>query len=76
MRKLMYIYKDKINSCGSVLSIKELAKFLNRDINSVYRSIRILKKKKVEDLILKDSKGNKYLIITEDELDGRKWWNK
>ena len=70
----MFIYKNGIESEGSVESIKELAKFLNRDINSVYSSIRRLKNKKAEDLILKDKSGNKYLIITQDELDGKVWY--
>lgn len=70
----MFIYKNGIESEGSVENIKELAKFLNRDINSVYSSIRRLKNKKVEDLILKDKSGNKYLIITQDELNGKVWY--
>lgn len=70
----MFIYKNGIKSEGSVESIKELAKFLNRDINSVYSSIRRLKNKKAEDLILKDKLGNKYLIITQDELNGKVWY--
>ena len=70
----MFIYKNGIESEGSVESIKELAKFLNRDINSVYSSIRRLKNKKSEDLILKDKSGNKYLIITQDELNGKVWY--
>lgn len=70
----MFIYKNGIESEGSVESIKELAKFLNRDINSVYSSIRRLKNKKAEDLILKDKSGNKYLIITQDELNGKVWY--
>lgn len=73
MSKLMFIFKER-ESQGSVSSIKELADFLKRDVNSVYRSIRILKNKKSEDLILKSKNGNKYLIITENELNGRKWW--
>lgn len=70
----MFIYKNGIESEGSVENIKELAKFLNRDINSVYSSIRRLKNKKAEDLILKDKSGNKYLIITQDELNGKVWY--
>lgn len=70
----MFIYKNGIESEGSVENIKELAKFLNRDINSVYSSIRRLKNKKAEDLILKDKSGNKYLIITQDELNGKMWY--
>jgi putative isomerase len=30
--------------------------------------------KKAEDLILKDKLGNKYLIITQDELNGKVWY--
>jgi predicted transcriptional regulator len=69
----MFIFKNN-DSEGSVLSIKELANFLNRDISSVYNSIRILKKKKTKDLVLKDSAGEKHLIITEDELNGKVWY--
>jgi len=72
--KLMLIYKNGIESEGSVLSIQELADFLKRNVNSVYKSIRTLKNKKAEDLVLKDKLGNKYLIITQDELDGKVWY--
>jgi len=72
--KLMFIYKNGIESEGSVLSIQELADFLKRNVNSVYNSIRTLKNKKAEDLILKDKSGNKYLIITQDELNGKVWY--
>jgi hypothetical protein len=72
--KLMFIYKNGIESEGSVLSIQELADFLKRNVNSVYNSIRTLKNKKAEDLILKDKLGNKYLIITQDELNGKVWY--
>lgn len=80
MYDLMFIYKESkgnfnfIESMGSVLSIKELAKFLNRKTESVYRSLKTLKKKKQEDIILKDKQGNKYLIITQNELNGRIWY--
>lgn len=74
MGKLMFIYKNGIESEGSVLSIQELADFLKRNVNSVYNSIRTLKNKKAEDLILKDKLGNKYLIITQDELNGKVWY--
>lgn len=74
MGKLMLIYKNGIESEGSVLSIQELADFLKRNVNSVYKSIRTLKNKKAEDLVLKDKLGNKYLIITQDELDGKVWY--
>lgn len=74
MGKLMFIYKNGIESEGSVLSIQELADFLKRNVNSVYNSIRTLKNKKAEDLILKDKSGNKYLIITQDELNGKVWY--
>jgi hypothetical protein len=70
----MFIYKNGIESEGSVLSIQELADFLKRNVNSVYNSIRTLKNKKAEDLILKDKLGNKYLIITQDELNGKVWY--
>ena len=82
-RKLMYIFKESIDghtrrnfieSMGSVMSIQELSKFLNRHISGVYRSIRTLKKKKQEELILKDRNKTKYLIITQNELDGKKWF--
>lgn len=83
MYNLMLIYKEstdghtKINfieSMGSVLSIKELAKFLNRKTASVYRSLKTLMKKKAKDIILKDKQGNKYLIITQNDLNGRIWY--
>ena len=80
MYNLMFIYKESkrnfnfIESMGSVLSIKELAKFLNRKTESVYRSLKTLKKKKQDDIILKDKQGNKYLIITQNELNGRIWY--
>ena len=80
MYNLMFIYKESkrnfnfIESMGSVLSINELAKFLNRKTESVYRSLKTLKKKKQEDIILKDKQGNKYLIITQNELNGRIWY--
>jgi predicted transcriptional regulator len=80
MYNLMFIYKESkvnfnfIESMGSVLSIKELAKFLNRETASVYRSLKTLMKKKAKDIILKDKQGNKYLIITQNELNGRIWY--
>lgn len=80
MYNLMFIYKESkqnfnfIESMGSVLSIKELAKFLNRETASVYRSLKTLMKKKQENIILKDKQGNKYLIITQNELNGRIWY--
>lgn len=82
-RKLMYIFKEStdghtkrkfIESMGSVTSIQELSKFLNRPISGVYRSIRTLKKKKQQDLILKDRNKTKYLIITQNELKGEFWY--
>lgn len=83
MYNLMFIFKESteghtkrnfIESMGSVLSIKELAKFLNRQTASVYRSLKTLKKKKQDDIILKDKQGNKYLIITQNKLNGRIWY--
>lgn len=83
MYNLMFIYKESkdertkrnfIESMGSVLSIKELAMFLSRETTSVYRSLKTLMKKKQEDIILKDKQGNKYLIITQNELNGRIWY--
>lgn len=73
MGEIMFIFKNN-DSEGSVLSIKELASFLNRNVSSVYNSIRILKKKKAKDLVLKDSTGEKHLIITQDELNGKVWY--
>lgn len=80
MYNLMFIYKESksnfnfIESMGSILSIKELAKFLNRSLTSVYRSLNNLKNKKQKDIILKDKQGTKYLIITQNELNGRIWY--
>lgn len=78
MYDLMFIFKYKdgkfIESKGSVLSIQELSNFLNRKITSVYRSLKALKKKKQENIILTDKNKNKYLIITQNELNGRLWY--
>ncbi|MBQ1551194.1 MAG: hypothetical protein IIZ67_03740 [Bacilli bacterium] len=58
----------------SCWGFKEVAEFLNRDIQSVYASISRLRKLKRDDLVLTDANGKKHLIILEKELQGKKWY--
>ena len=75
IKKIIFIYEyDKPNFEMSCWGFKEVAEFLNRDIQSVYASISRLRKLKRDDLVLTDANGKKHLIILEKELQGKKWY--
>lgn len=74
-KKLIFIFNyDKPEFEKSCWNFNEVAKFLNRDISSVYNSMRILKNKRQKDLVLKDKEGKKHLLILDKELLGKEWY--
>lgn len=52
---------------GSAIGIQELARILKRTPGSVRRSIKNIEQRR-KDFILKDKDKNKYLIMSEEEL--------
>lgn len=68
--KFYYIFKEG-KYVGTEIGIPALAKFLNRDIQSVYTSMSISRKKNKKEFILKDYDGNKYSVQTEEQFFGK-----
>lgn len=68
--KFYYIFKDD-KYVGTEIGIPALSKFLNRDIQSVYTSMSISRKKNKKEFILKDYDGNKYSVQTEEQFFGK-----
>lgn len=62
-----YVLDDKQHFVAFVESIDELAQVLNRKKPNVKQSIKRIHLRK-KDFILKDSDGNKYVIISQEEL--------
>lgn len=68
--KFYYIIKDD-KYVGTEIGVPALAKFLNRDVQSVYTSMSISRKKNKKEFILKDYDGNKYSVQTEEQFFGK-----
>lgn len=74
-KQLIFVFSEDCQKYETtVLSIVELAKFLDRDVQSVYTSMSIQKKKKTSNLVLKDYEGKKHSIIFEKEFRKCKWY--
>ncbi len=74
-KQIYFIYKvDKVEFEASCIGIKQVSEWLNRPLASVYASMRRLRKKKQEDLILKDKEGRKHLILSQKEMQKGKWY--
>ena len=68
--KLYFIYssdgKQYINTC---YGIKELSYFLNRQEWRVKKDLEgVSRKRKLENKLIKDKNGNKYVILGQDDL--------
>ena len=65
---------DPVNYYNTAIGIVELAGILDRPVSSVRNSINAIKRynkthrKNKKELIVKDKDGNKYLLITENEM--------
>ena len=56
----------------TLIGIDNLAKFLNRDKQSVYTSMYFSKKRNNKEYTLKSYEGIKYTILNEEQFFGKK----